>query len=256
MIVTFARMAAVLGIVCITAPAMGQGTSGTQASASPAPSGGEASPASSTLNGQLAAKTKAAAKHPKSKPSHHPANPKSGAATAAKSTPAGKVNAPPVTPATLPASAQPASPASLGDAKPDAARFQTHFQSFHPDKVYLRTGPGQDYPIAWVYQRRNLPVQVLASYEVWRKVQDFEGAQGWVHKLMLSDRRTVIVTGAVRNLHGDPNPDSAVIARVEPGVVAVVAKCDPVWCEVSAGDYKGWLKQDEVWGLLPGEIIQ
>ena len=157
----------------------------------------------------------------------------------------------PVPPA--PPEAKPPEKAEAG--KPDA-KAGPRFAALRAEKVYLRAGPGPDFPIQWVFVRRGLPVEILASFDIYRKIRDSEGTVGWVNQQLLSSRRTVLVAGEIRELHGDPNPTSEVVARLEPGVIASVSKCDPTWCEVKAGGYKGWLKRAEVWGLEADEVIQ
>jgi SH3-like domain-containing protein len=130
------------------------------------------------------------------------------------------------------------------------------FASLRAEKVFLRAGPGPDFPIQWVFVRRGLPVEILATFDIFRKIRDSDGTVGWVNQQMLTGRRSILVSGAIRDLHHDANPGSEVVAQLEPGVVAAVSKCDPAWCEVKAGGYKGWLKRDEVWGLEPDEVIQ
>ncbi len=68
------------------------------------------------------------------------------------------------------------------------------FASFASDKVYMREGPTYRHPILWVYHRRGLPVEIVAQYDVWRKVRDADGTTGWVHASMIAERRTVVVT--------------------------------------------------------------
>jgi SH3-like domain-containing protein len=151
-----------------------------------------------------------------------------------------------------PQAAEPSKPES---AKPADAKQALHFQSLKRDKVYLRSGPSADYPIQWVFVRKGLPVEVLASFDIWRKVRDSDGTQGWVNQQMLSDRRSVLVTGATRSLLHDPRPDAEIVAQVEAGVVAAVSKCDAAWCQVRAGEYQGWLSRDALWGLAPDETL-
>lgn len=149
-----------------------------------------------------------------------------------------------------------AAPAKTAEAKPPEPKAAPHFGSLRAEKVYLRSGPSADYPIQWVYVRKGLPVEILAAFDVWRKIRDFEGTEGWVHQQMLTGRRSVLVTGAVRDLHSDPQLAAPVVAQLEPGVVAAVSHCDASWCELKAGGYRGWLKRDELWGVEPGETIE
>ena len=61
------------------------------------------------------------------------------------------------------------------------------FVSLHASKIYLRTGPGMNFPVQWIYQRRHMPVEVIAEYDTWRKIKDWQGTIGWVHQSMLAD---------------------------------------------------------------------
>ncbi|MDB5396167.1 MAG: hypothetical protein JWM91_3673 [Rhodospirillales bacterium] len=141
-------------------------------------------------------------------------------------------------------------------AKPVETKAAPHFASLRAEKVNLRSGPNEDFPIQWVFMRRGLPVEIVASFDIWRKVHTFDGTEGWVHQQMLTGRRSVLITGEIRNLHRDPDPASGVVAQLEPGVVAAMSRCNPSWCELKAGGYKGWLKRDELWGLEPDEVVQ
>lgn len=130
------------------------------------------------------------------------------------------------------------------------------FASLRHDTVHVRAGPGQDYPIRWTYQRQGLPVQILREYENWRFVRDFEGAEGWVHASGLRRQRTVLVTGGVRVLRAEPRDGAKPVARLEQGVVARLEKCERVWCRLSVKDFSGWVRQQEVWGVRPGERLE
>ena len=74
------------------------------------------------------------------------------------------------------------------------------FVSLRSEEVNLRTGPGVQYPVDWVYKRRNMPVEVLAEFGTWRKVRDIQGTQGWVHQSLLSSNRWVTITGQARTV--------------------------------------------------------
>ena len=94
------------------------------------------------------------------------------------------------------------------------------FASLRAGEVNVRTGPGVQYPVDWVFQRQGLPVEVIAEYRTWRKIRDWQGTQGWVHQSLLAGKRTVIVIGGQRALHAKPEPDAKAVAQLEAGVVA------------------------------------
>src|SRR5579862_3380664 len=79
------------------------------------------------------------------------------------------------------------------------------FASLRSDEVNLRSGPGVRYPVDWIYTRRDLPVEVIAEFDTWRKIRDWQGTEGWVHQSFLSARRMVVVTGERRRLRADPD---------------------------------------------------
>lgn len=132
------------------------------------------------------------------------------------------------------------------------------FVSLRSDEVNLRTGPGVRYPIDWIYTRKDLPVEVVAEFEAWRKIRDWEGAEGWVHQSMLTGRRMMVVTGSVRRALRAGDSDSAsVLAQVDPGVLGKLMQCprNRDFCRVEIGQTQGWLRRDEFWGVYKGEWL-
>lgn len=127
------------------------------------------------------------------------------------------------------------------------------FVSLASDKIYMRTGPGQRYPIRWIYERKGLPVIVEAEFDIWRRVRDVEGERGWVHGSLLSGRRTVQITGGLQELHQKAHPGSLVVLRAEEGVTGELVECDGAWCEVRISGRRGWIGRDSLWGVLPAD---
>lgn len=123
------------------------------------------------------------------------------------------------------------------------------------DEVNLRTGPGLRYPIKMVLKKEGLPVQIVKEFEAWREIADKEGDQGWVHKSLLSGKRSVIVTGPVQTLLRKPAEDARPVVKLEPGVIASLDRCEAGWCYLKIAGYKGWLKREHLWGILPDETF-
>ena len=132
------------------------------------------------------------------------------------------------------------------------------FVSLKQEKTYLRTGPGVQYPIDWVYQIKKLPLEVILEFGTWRKVRDVRGGQGWIHQSMLSNVRTFIITGQIRTLRKSESSKSNPVAKLEVNVVGKISKCKHIssWCIVSADGYKGWLRRVDFWGVYPQEVIK
>ncbi len=129
------------------------------------------------------------------------------------------------------------------------------FVSLRSDTVNVRSGPGVRYPIEWVFTKRFMPVEVLEEFEVWRKIRDWQGTEGWVHQTMLSGKRSAIVTGEVRDLRHESDGHASVVARIEPGVVGQLLDCHGAWCRVEFDGQKGYLPKAEFWGAYPNETI-
>jgi SH3-like domain-containing protein len=130
------------------------------------------------------------------------------------------------------------------------------FMSLQAERVNLRHGPGQKYPIAWVYKRQALPVEVTSSFDVWRRIRDVDGTQGWVRASLLSLKRTAMVYPRIASFYAEATPTSALVWRAEPGVVGRVVQCTKGWCQIEAGKYVGWTMQENLWGLYPNEEIE
>lgn len=131
------------------------------------------------------------------------------------------------------------------------------FVTLRSGEVNLRAGPGVRYPVEWVYKKRYLPVEVVAEYDTWRKIRDWQGTQGWVHQGMLSGKRSIIVTGDLRTLRSEPSTGADPHARLEEGVIAKLLKCPKgtTWCKIEADGYEGWLRKAEFWGVYSGEAM-
>jgi SH3-like domain-containing protein len=147
---------------------------------------------------------------------------------------------------------------ALAFAVPAAAqeRQVPYWASISAGKAMMRTGPERTYPATWLYQRRDLPVQVLQVMGSWRRIREQDGTTGWMLATLLSARRTGIVTGGVQSIRDEPSPGARLLWRVEPGVIGRVQTCDGRWCHIQVGDHVGYIEQSGLWGVEPGEVIE
>jgi SH3-like domain-containing protein len=129
------------------------------------------------------------------------------------------------------------------------------FASLRAREVYMRAGPGTRYPVEWIYKRRGLPVEIVAEFDTWRKVRDWTGTIGWVHRAMLSGKRTGITLSADTVLRRSPAEGAAAVARAEPGVVAEIENCEGAWCRITARGLTGWAARSQLWGVYPREKL-
>ena len=128
------------------------------------------------------------------------------------------------------------------------------FASLASSRVNVRTGPGTQYPIRWVYRRAGLPVEITGEFDIWRHVLDPEGGEGWAHSGLLATRRTVMIQGkGIQDLHRGPSDDTLVVLRAEPGVVGSFLECSGTWCRVDIDGTRGWLPRDALWGVLASD---
>ncbi|MFV0432244.1 MAG: SH3 domain-containing protein [Alphaproteobacteria bacterium] len=133
------------------------------------------------------------------------------------------------------------------------------FVSLKGSKANLRTGPGRNFPIEWIYQNKGLPLKVIAEYDKWYKVEDIEGSKGWMHHTLFSGKRMVqIKSNNTVSLQSLPTYGSAPVAWLEPNSIGNVVECPEgkSWCEVSFQKYKGFVERSLLWGVLEGETIK
>jgi SH3-like domain-containing protein len=116
-------------------------------------------------------------------------------------------------------------------------------------KVNARTGPSRQHAIAYQYQRRGLPVMVVAETEMWRKIRDIQGDEAWVRKSALSGNRFTLATRD-SSLRSKPRADSRETARTEAQALLRLERCDDAgWCLVrSEAGLKGWIRKADLWG--------
>jgi SH3-like domain-containing protein len=127
------------------------------------------------------------------------------------------------------------------------------FVSLGDDEVNVRFGPGTQYPINWKFTQIGIPVEIVSEFDNWRKIRDFEGAEGWIRSNLLDSRRTIMVQGAVRDLRRTASNSGRVLLRAEPGVIGRLFECQDAWCRVEIDGRRGWLLRNEFWGTLPDE---
>lgn len=132
------------------------------------------------------------------------------------------------------------------------------YVSLRAAEVNLRTGPGVQYPVEWIFQRESLPVEIIKEYRTWRLVRDWEGTQGWMHQSMLSGNRTFMITGKERTVRSEPDTKSRAVAITLPNVIGEIVSCPAAtgWCKVRIKGIEGWLRRVEFWGVYRNETFE
>lgn len=118
-----------------------------------------------------------------------------------------------------------------------------------------RRGPGLTHRIDWVFTRAGMPLKITAEFENWRRVEDHEGAGGWVHYSLLSGVRTVLVTLDMAEFRDQPDDAAPVAAQAELGVLGRVQECNADWCRVALEGARGWVRKTAIWGVRDDETV-
>lgn len=135
------------------------------------------------------------------------------------------------------------------------------FVSLKSGRVNMRVGPGTQYEVEWIYLKPGLPMEIIQEYDNWRRVRDAHGAEGWIHHALLSGRRTGVIAPWFQgrettfSLLAEPREGARTIALVGAGAIGEVVMCNGQWCRMTFSGYKGWMEQDAIWGVYPGETI-
>jgi SH3-like domain-containing protein len=155
--------------------------------------------------------------------------------------------------------AGPCGAAAEGNLGPKSGLPLPRFVSLKPDRVNVRGGPTRDHEVAFVFTRAGMPVEIIAESDNWRRIRDWEGAEGWVYHAMLSGRRTAVVSPkdkkALVPLRAGAEADAEVVARVQAGVLASVKRCTGTWCRIAGTGFDGWVVQEQLWGVYPNESV-
>jgi len=129
------------------------------------------------------------------------------------------------------------------------------FVSLKSDSANARFGPGAKYDIKWQYVKKNMPIEIIAEFEDWRKVRDVQGDEAWLHRAMLSGRRTAIITNKTQFIREKPSEDSKPIAKLEVGVSGILKSCQKDYCLFSIRGYEGWIGKRFIWGAYKDETF-
>jgi len=125
-----------------------------------------------------------------------------------------------------------------------------YFRTLRNDTVNLRQGPSFDYPIKIFYKKKFLPVLIQDSSSNFRKIRDHENNSGWIHISQLSKKRAAIVTDDDLLMFERATIYSNPVVILKKGRLVKINKCKEGWCKVKSGKFKGWIKNESLWGLF------
>ena len=127
------------------------------------------------------------------------------------------------------------------------AKENSHYLILKNNEVNVRYGPGFDYPIKYVYKKKNLPIKVIDKKENFRRIIDFKKNSGWIHISQLKKGKSLILLED-QILFSKPTRYSKPIIKVSKGRLLLVKKCKKKWCKVKTENYLGWIITNNIWG--------
>ena len=180
---------------------------------------------------------------------------------------ASPVMADPVAPiAAVPEATRPAArPAQLAAVQPAPAPTEVmrgpvtrlpvpRYVSLKGSEGNARRGPSLSHRIDWVFRHAGMPLRVVGEFGHWRRVEDRDGAGGWVHYQLLSGVRTAIIQQDMVELRARPDLNAGVIAMAEGGAIVRLGECNAGWCQISGAGAKGWVEKAAIWGVDSAEV--
>ena len=126
---------------------------------------------------------------------------------------------------------------------------QETFLSLKKNKVNVRYGPSFDSDIKYVYKKINLPVKQIDKKENFRRIIDLKNNSGWIHISQLKKINSVISTND-KILFKKPSSFAKPIAQIKKGRLLILQKCEKNWCKIKSNDFEGWIKNEDIWGLI------
>jgi len=128
------------------------------------------------------------------------------------------------------------------------------FVSLKTNESNLRVGPSLNYPIKIKYLYSNIPIEIIKEYKDWRKVNDFEGNEGWMHKRLLSGKRYALILPPYNaSVQIYTKPEGALLGKIGGKNIVELKKCLAKWCYVIFKKNKGWVIKSNLWGVYKNE---
>jgi len=129
------------------------------------------------------------------------------------------------------------------------------YLSIRSNLTNVRLGPSYTHPVIWIYEKKNMPVEIIDEFEVWRKIKDFQGEIGWIHLSQLSRKRTLLTVRDNGILYKAASELSEPLVKIGMYETAIIKKCYQDWCKIEIQKYKGWIQKEYLWGVELKEII-
>jgi SH3-like domain-containing protein len=123
------------------------------------------------------------------------------------------------------------------------------WRSLRDPVVNMRTGPGEDYAIRFIYRRQFLPIKVLRLYQGWYLVEDPDGSRGWMMMRFLNKTPTALIRGkGPVEMRAGPGADAQLLWKLAPGLVGRLGPCKDGWCQMDIDRHVGFVPEGRLWG--------
>ena len=132
---------------------------------------------------------------------------------------------------------------------PSSVVSEEIFLSLKKNKVNVRYGPSFESPVKFIYKKINLPIKQIDQKENWRRIIDLKNNSGWIHQSQLKKINSIIPKED-KILFKKSSIFSKPLAKIEKGRVLVIQKCEGDWCKIKSQNFKGWIKNENIWGSI------
>ncbi len=134
--------------------------------------------------------------------------------------------------------------------------FTPYYASLRYHKTFVRSGPGRNYPVLWVYNQQHLPLEIINRLDDWLQVRDWTGDEGWIlYTQTRRKHRYAIVVLEEISMYQKNDKSSQKIARLAYEVIGRIKSCNLQWCQLDIDGTQGWTRRAGLWGLYPNDTI-
>ena len=130
-----------------------------------------------------------------------------------------------------------------------SANEKNYYLILKNSEVNVRYGPGFDYPVKYIYKKKNLPIKVIDKKENFRKIVDFKKNSGWIHYSQLKKGKSFILLKE-EILYSKPTKYSNPLVKISKGKLLQSKKCQKKWCKIKTDNYSGWIETKYIWGSI------
>jgi SH3-like domain-containing protein len=128
--------------------------------------------------------------------------------------------------------------------------------SLNQSLVFMRSGPGLNYPIKFELRKKKYPMKIISEYYNWRQVVTYNNIKGWIATHLLSSVKTGLILKTTF-LKISPSNQSLSKAKLLPQLLIEIKKCNTEWCKViivKNDKFDGWVEKKFIWGSTNNHI--